>query len=113
MITISQIIDAIAPELSDFDAGQRQIIIDIASMRLSEKHFKQVYNQAVALMAAHLMTISKRNGNSGSVTSVKEGDLSIGYGNSFQDGKRLDATSYGSELLTLMRERTLGAGTAV
>jgi len=113
MATVNQILDAIAPELKDYNEDDKAVALSVASSRLSEKHFKNVYNQAVALMAAHLLTIAKRNGASGQVTSYKEGDLSIGYGGLSQANKRLDSTGYGSELLTLIKERTLGAGTAV
>jgi hypothetical protein len=111
MLTVKQILDVLAPEFKNYPEPDKDSVITIATLRLSASHFGEVFNQAVALLTAHLLTIAQRNGNAGPQTSVREGDLAIGYGSSGMS--RLDVTSYGTELMRLIRERTLGAGTAV
>ena len=103
------ILDAIAPELKDSSA--REIHIELA-----EKQTGNVYrdkrNYAVALLAAHTLTVSARRGAAGDVNNVSEGQLSIGYGRVNPMGdQQLETTSYGAELVRLRKQMVMSART--
>ena len=103
----SAILAEIAPEVSDDDAAPLHI-------ELAEKQTGTVYRDmrayAVALLAAHTLTLAQRRGASGSVTSAREGELQLQYGQR-QDMSRLDATSHGQELERLRRQYVFAART--
>ena len=103
----ADILAAIAPEVSDDDAAPVHIA-------LAEKQTGTVYRDmrayAVALLAAHTLTLAQRRGTSGSVTSAKEGELQLQYGQR-QDMSQLDATSHGQELERLRRQYVFAART--
>ena len=105
----TEILAAIAPEVSDDDAAP-------VHLALAEKQTGTVYRDmrayAVALMAAHTLTLAQRRGTSGSVTSAREGDLQLQYGQR-QDASRLDATSHGQELERLRRQYIFSARTVL
>lgn len=93
------IFDIIAPQYaSDSDKPD---FISLARDRTREAWYTTNYEYAVALRAAHMMTLTKTRaaGESGSVTSKREGDLAIGYG-SVGNGKggELNLTHYGRQL---------------
>lgn len=75
--------------------------------------------QAVALRAAHLMTLVldqayAGGANSGPVSSKSEGDLSLSYGTSSTDSRHADLsqTTFGRQLLELAASNTLLFGVA-
>ena len=111
MPTVSEILSAIAPELDDVDAGVRQVHIDLAEMQTG-KAFKDARNHAVALLAAHTMTMATREGIAGHVGNVKEGQLSVGFSAS-ANTTELGATSYGAELIRLRRSYIMSARTVL
>lgn len=110
MPTPSEIIDAIAPELAA--NASKQTHIDLAEASTSLTAYKNQRDYAVALLAAHTMTLTTRGGASGAVTSLKEGQLSVGFAAN-TSGRALQDTSYGSELLRLRRSLILTARTVL
>jgi len=113
MPTVSEILSAIAPELDDVDAGVRQVHVDLAEMQTG-KAFRDARNHAVALLAAHTMTVSSREGQSGGVSNISEGSLSIGFGRVNPMGTdQLETTSYGAELIRLRRSYIMSARTVL
>ncbi len=101
--TASAILDVIAPELAS--DSKKADHISLAVLRTSSTKFGDKYNYAVALRAAHTLTIANRESGegTGSVKSRKEGDLSISYGTIKGIDGYLDQTSYGVELSGLIR----------
>lgn len=96
----ADLIPVIAPELVDNPnlAGA----ITIAEGQVAADRCQ--YDLAVAYLAAHTLTLANRStigagGVAGSVTSLKEGSLSIGFssGGSSSSSDPLSSTSYGQE----------------
>lgn len=106
-MTPADILDAIAPELAD-NAGKG------VHLELAEGQTGKVYgdqrNYAVALLAAHTLTLAKREGSSGSINSLSEGNLSVSFQNNGSDGE-LASTSYGLELKRLRKQYIMGVRT--
>lgn len=73
--------------------------------------------QAVALRAAHMMTLSlspeRAGGTGGQITQKREGQLSLSFGgnSSAQRAADLDQTSYGMQLQSLISGSFLFVGT--
>lgn len=111
MPTVEEILSAIAPELDDVDPAVRSIHIDLAESQTGTA-YKGARNHAVALLAAHTMTLSTREGNSGSVTNIKEGQLSVGFASN-ANADELAVTSYGADLLRLRRSYIMTARTVL
>lgn len=102
-MTASAILSAIAPQ---FDAdSNRSTHLQLATKRTNSTCFGENYNYAVALRAAHTLTLYQRaqstGGAAGSVTDKREGDLSISF--SAGGDSDLDLTSYGKELKGLIK----------
>lgn len=93
--------------LSGVPDTSKNTALSIANTRLSQDAFGTKYNDAVALLAAHIlaMTSSVRGGGvGGSITAKKEGDLSVNFGSSSAFTSRMDSTNYGQMLQQLKRE---------
>lgn len=116
--TIDQYIAAIAPTLAA--SGSSGVFVEMARERTNAEFYGVKYNQAVALMAAHVWFLmgagnggagsgSAEAGSVGNITSKREGDLSVTYGGaqSMQGADASDAelsqTRYGLQLLALRR----------
>lgn len=98
----SAILDLIAPQFSA-DANKSDFI-SLANDRTNICYYGTNANQAIALRAAHMMTLRDRNdGNdAGARSSKKEGDLAVGF--SVGGGKGdLDQTHYGKQLKGLRK----------
>lgn len=105
-LTASQILAAIA---SQFDSDpNRSTHLTLATQRTNSQCFGDNYQYAIALRAAHTLTMSKQasvvGGSAGGITSKKEGDLSVSYGGQTSTGVSgdLGQTSYGVELQGLI-----------
>lgn len=109
MADAGTLFDLIAPELAD--SANKQAALDLADGQTNEVVFKEQRPYAVALLAAHILTVSSRKGQSGQVSSIKEGSLSIGYGGTGEH--ELSVTSYGAELTRLRRAFIMGARTVL
>lgn len=111
MLTVEQILNAIAPQF--INNSDKQTFIQLAIMRLSESCYGDNYNHAVALLSAHMLTLTERaknggagSGSAGNITSLREGDAAIGYGvagNSSGLNSDYTQTSYGMQLISLTR----------
>lgn len=106
-MTPAEILAAIAPELAA-NPGMA------THLQLAEGQTGDVYggqrNHAVALLAAHSLTVAGRGGYAGAVTSVKEGQLAMSFAVR-ADADAMESTSYGQELLRLRRQCVIGART--
>lgn len=114
MAEVKDILDVIAPQFPD-DAA-RNLYIELATERTNVCFYKGKTNQAIAYLTAHMMTLSDPNGahsggESGSVASKKEGDLSISFaplGGGANAGNSgispdLSQTHYGTQLAGLRK----------
>jgi len=106
----SVILEAIAPEVADDDAAP--LHIELAEKQTG-KAYRDMRAYAVALLAAHTLTLAGRRGTSGAVTSAKEGELQLQYAQQRQDATRLDSTSHGQELERLRRQYIFNARTVL
>lgn len=112
-LTASQRLDVLAPQFAghsakdSFLAMADELVAPASSCGLpSERR-----SQAVALQAAHLMTLAydpsyAGGASGGAVTSKREGDLSLSYGSAAgaaADDADLSQTTYGRQLLELVR----------
>ena len=108
----------IAPELDTFDDEEVNDVLCFIGDTVSKKQFGKVYDRAVALLAAHQLTLQNiirndENGGAatsitaGAITSEREGDLQRSYGGhtSWSSGSSADdllkKTVYGLQYLTL------------
>lgn len=108
-MTAETTLDAIAPELAS--APNKSAHLDLAEAQTSATAYGDSREYAVALLAAHSLTIASRNGASGgAVSSLQEGNLSISYSDA-QGSIGLSATSYGVELQRLRRQYIMTART--
>lgn len=113
-MTIIEILRAIAPEFANKTDIELQVFINLAELRVSHTVFGVVgsdkRNFAVALMAAHIMSLTTRDGNGGAITSLREGDLAVSF-NAGSDINSLMSTSYGMQYKQLMDENIFYART--
>lgn len=83
-----------------------ELYIAAAREDLNPCYFGASIEKAVALLAAHTMTLSldpmRAGGAGGAVTSKSEGQLSISFGAGSAGGSDWGQTSYGMELTRLM-----------
>lgn len=112
MPTPADILTAIAPEMVAVDPAVRDVHLELAENQTGSV-FGSARNHAVALLAAHGMTLATREGMGGQVVSRKEGDLSVGFGAAGREASPLGATSYGVELERLRRSYIMGARNAL
>jgi len=112
MATASEILDAIAPELAS--AANKQTHLDLADSQTGSV-FGDQYEHAVALLAAHTLTLAQRSqeygGAPGKVSTLQEGQLSATFNTVDVGEGPLQTTSYGLELLRLRRQYVIGART--
>lgn len=108
MATIKEILDAIASQFPD--DSKRDVFIELAEGRSSLCFYGDKYNNAVALLTAHMMTLADPNGLraggvAGPITGKKEGSLSVSFGGQSSNSKDSDLaqTSYGLQLEALRK----------
>ena len=111
-----QIITVKCPDLAS--DSNLAIWIALAKEQLDGCFFGSDYNYAIALLACHMYVLGQRpSGESGMVSSKKEGDLSLSYGGFTVQGY-LDQTHFGMELKSLIKGSrpaigVLGAGVTI
>ena len=93
------LIPVIAPELTDNPQLAGALVI--AESRVAADHCQR--EQAVAYMAAHVLTIAGRGGAGGAVASETEGSLSRSFSTGSGDTGGLGSTAYGQEVQRLNR----------
>tara|TARA_R100001480_G_scaffold7635_5_gene15602 strand:- start:1757 stop:2134 length:378 start_codon:yes stop_codon:yes gene_type:complete len=110
IITIAEYIS----NRSDFDPLDPVILalIDQATCEIESMCNETLTNKAIALLVMHWATLaangSQGSGTTNSISSLKEGDLSISYGSSSSNSNQggdsyLSLTPYGLELISLIR----------
>lgn len=116
-LTASQRLDLIAPQFSSHFAKDAYLEMATELVAPSSSGWAAERRaQAVALQAAHLLTLAEDpayagGASSGPVTSKSEGDLSIAYGTSPQAmDSDLSQTTYGRQLLELGRRSFIFVG---
>ena len=98
MATISDIFDMYAPQYTD--DSRKTLAITLAKDEIKQCVFGDNYNKAVALLAAHELTVADRGGDPGAIAAKREGQLSISYFTASGSGP-LSFTSYGQQLQRL------------
>lgn len=107
----------IAPEFETVDDDDVTQWIGLCKPLVSKKKFGGLYEQALALLAAHRMKLSgnyepeetaaiQSIANSGRVASYTEGQVSISFNNSTGNGDSdavYELTSYGQQFVNLRR----------
>ena len=125
-LTILQLMHIHAPQY-DADSDLTNTIT-LATQRTSESAFGENYNEAIALRAAHILTLRDMNKNGvnsglggvvGAVTSKSEGSNSIGFegsggmtGTTGNQAGDLKLTRYGLMLLGLIAGNITGFSVA-
>lgn len=105
-LTVIQIFDAIAPGFAANPA--KPTYIELAEDRTSACAFGTRRNHAVALRAAHAMTIDlggDQSGSGGQITGKKEGNLSLTFAapSANDSDDDLSMTKYGKQLKGLIK----------
>ena len=111
----------LAAEFAAVDDETVNSWLELTAPLVSHKRFKKLYDQALALLAAHRMTVSgsfdeTADGEGGGgmggiaaglrVASYSEGSTSVSFNNSvsmLEDEAELTLTAYGTQYRTLMR----------
>lgn len=80
--------------------------LELADVQVNSDVFGAAYPHALALMAQHIGCLENRgaDGNSGAVTSVREGDLSVSYAQASGGDSYWNSTSYGQQYQALLRQ---------
>ena len=120
-LSIDQYLSAVAPAFAMDE--NKSVYIEMATERTNKGFYGEKYNQAVALLAAHiafLLTAASGSmgagsgnweaGSTGTITSKREGDLSVTYGAGAVSASAADVTDaelsqtrYGLMLLALRK----------
>lgn len=103
-MSASTVLSVIAPQYNDVD--NRAEFLILAENQTSPCWYGKNTDQAVALLAAHMIALNssslRQNGETGAISSKKEGDLSIGFAAGAGQGiNDLDQTHYGKQLKRL------------
>lgn len=114
MAIYTDILKALAPEFEGEEPARLALFVELARARISESVFGAVYPQAVAYLAAHLLSVSARAqasgaGAGGPVASASTGGVSVSFGQSSAHktlgDESLSTTAYGLEFLALRNSR--------
>lgn len=112
-LTILQTVKLIAPEMADeLEDDDINSFIELAKQQ-SNFGNADIKRQARAYLAAHLYTMSRRNGNAGGVATIKEGNLTLKYFKPEGNSNPLLSTSYGAVYLRLQREHLIKPRTKI
>lgn len=104
----------IAPELASETPTRLDLFLELAASRISPEVFGRVYVQAVAYLAAHLLTLANRaqdvgTAAPGAVQSASTGGVSVAFGSTGAPLSVSDAalgqTNYGLQYLELRNSR--------
>ena len=106
MPTITEILDAIAPQIPA--DSRRDLFIELSEQELDRTLWGKAYNQAVANLTAHKLTLNPAGGSSGlaqtGIKSKKAGDEQIVYQDQRSESPNsLFSTTYGLEFMRLQK----------
>lgn len=107
----------VAPEFDQVTDEELSKWLSLCAPLISKRKFGTLYDQALALLAAHRMKLSGKYepeetaaiqsiANSGRVASYTEGQVSISFNNSASSGSSdatYELTSYGQQFIELRR----------
>lgn len=116
-MTVVEIMEAIAPELAA--DSRRDVFITLAASRLTASKFGNLYAQAVAYLAAHLMACAPpttAEATTGAVVAESTGGMSVTYAApTAPTGTATDYTStkYGVEFLNIRNTRAARSARAI
>lgn len=105
-MSVSTVLSVLAPQ---FDTtSDRDTYLQLSENLTSRCFYGVNADMAVALRAAHMMSLNtsvlRANGETGAISSKKEGDLSIGFvAGAGQGINDLDQTHYGKQLKGLTK----------
>lgn len=99
-----------------YSDANKSLWVQLATEKVSAGYFGSNYNEAVALLACHEWTLSNRidsdmiSGVGGMVTSIREGDLSIGFGKAGSGSGigDLEQTTFGLQFKNLIQNCGMG-----
>lgn len=113
-MTEKEIFELIAPQLLE-DEEAVDDAIKVANIQIAEGFCGDKRPLLIAYLAAHLLVLAQRQGGaSGSLSSLSEGQLSVGFTQSGADlGASLSQTLYGAEYDRLSRGCVFAARTRV
>ena len=118
--TVAQIIAVLAPQ---YASDTRLTDLETLALLQTSDCFGTKKNYAVALRVCHWLALEERNGGdggsstsgsgtAGALKSEKEGDLARSYKSSkFGDDSELGSTTYGQQLLSLIKSSFVKART--
>jgi len=90
------------PELSSVDEGFFNVAKSSAALSVNQDIWLARFDEGVKLMTAHIISLSSRNGVSGSVIESEVDDLRRRFSDMAKDLGPLGATSYGAEFSRMM-----------
>jgi len=98
----------LVPELDGAGTAQLDLYLELATCQISEAAFKEKYDLAVALLAAHYQAALKQSedcgaGATGAITSRKEGDLQVNFAASPFADEAIGTTAFGVQYLELRK----------
>jgi hypothetical protein len=101
----------IAPEFKDRSSTDIEAALGIAECWLGESVWGSKYEVGLAYMAAHLLSMSDREGAGGPLTQESVGGVSASYGTTGPSDELLTDTAYGRLFVSL--RQTLATGPLV
>lgn len=103
---VKDIMTALAPQFPD--NALRDVCIELATERTSTTAYGTKRNQAIALLASHIIDLTSptgiyAGGGAGAIASKREGDLAVAFDTSANSNEDLSQTKYGKLLLGLRK----------
>lgn len=103
-MSASSVLSIIAPQFND--VSNRNDFLSLAILQISSDWFADKYDLAVAYLTAHMMSLDtsllRQNGETGAISSKKEGELSITFSSSNSKGDgNFNQTHYGKQYAQL------------
>lgn len=112
MAASPSLVRQVAPEFAGLLDPALQAAIDRAAKRVSASYFGELYDEAVALLAAHLLKVTPTSAGSstaaGPVTGRSAGGLSESYAALPWSASWYNLSTYGQQFRELVRNRYLG-----
>ena len=93
----------VAPEYVSLDAARFAILLPIAEEFIDDTLWGDKADYGVAMILAHMVKVSERNGKGGAVSSEKIGNYAVTYADNLQHDSELGSTSYGQEYLRVRK----------
>lgn len=95
---------ALAPEFEDTSKPILDAIFPVAERQVNLSVWGEKLDEALVYLVAHMLTMAKRNGRVGDLSSQSTGSLSRSYGGLSAVKGSLDLTSYGVEFQRIRKQ---------